>query len=300
MKIFKTMFPPEKSLVRIKTGESIFSTSTASKKELYPDAKDIRGFKIDIRFTVDIDRKEIDVAVAKVAKDDNKDKTISDQGKLSLEGKDIIDNLVDIVDVKTIKSCRAYLFQIAGSECIVSSISLGSNGLYVVLHQNDISLPCSPQELDNLSSFLPLLSSYKREIESLALEAKSKSSQKFGTRKVLGLEQTKKVWECIHWVRDTYYSPPPKSISAIPCSLFGSPPPNILSKLKSAYEKDTGRAYRQEEEEEEQENPSEYEVYGWKGKTMESSIISLAKQLLMNIPQREMKRESKKLPELPF
>ncbi|KAI8378915.1 hypothetical protein BD560DRAFT_300375, partial [Blakeslea trispora] len=72
----------------------------------------------------------------------------------------------------------------------------------------------------------------------------------------------KKVWECIHWVRDTYYSPPPpKSNSAIPCSLFGSPPPNTLSKLKSAYEKDTGCAYQQGKE---QENPNEYDVYGWR------------------------------------
>lgn len=69
MKVFKTVFPPEKSLVCIKTGESIFSTSIASKKELYPDAKDIRGFKIDIRFVVDVDRKETDVTMAEVAKD---------------------------------------------------------------------------------------------------------------------------------------------------------------------------------------------------------------------------------------
>lgn len=106
------------------------------------------SLKIDIRFIVDVDSKEIDVAVGYVVKDDNKEKPISDQGKISCEGKDI----VDIVDVKIIKSCRAYLFQIFGSKCIVSSIYLGSNGLYVVLHQNDISPPCSPQGLDNFSS----------------------------------------------------------------------------------------------------------------------------------------------------
>ncbi|EIE78595.1 hypothetical protein RO3G_03299 [Rhizopus delemar RA 99-880] len=121
------MFPPRKSLVRIKTGESIFSTSTASKKGFYPDAKDIKGFKIDIRFVVDVGRKEIDVAVAEVAKNDSKDKTISDQEKLLREGK-------DIVDAEIIKPCHAYLLQITCSDCIVSSILLGSNGLYVVLY----------------------------------------------------------------------------------------------------------------------------------------------------------------------
>ncbi|KAG1167014.1 hypothetical protein G6F36_012724 [Rhizopus arrhizus] len=131
-------------LVRIKTGESIFSTSTASKKGFYPDAKDIRGFKIDIRFVVDVGRKEIDVAVAEVAKNDSKDKTISDQEKLLREGK-------DIVDAEIIKPCHAYLLQITCSDCI----------------------------------------------------------------------------------------------------------------LKSAYEKDTGRAYQQEREKE-QENPDEYDMYGWK------------------------------------
>ncbi|KAI8365042.1 hypothetical protein EDC96DRAFT_575445 [Choanephora cucurbitarum] len=44
--------------------------------------------------------------------------------------KDMIDNLVDIVDAKTVKSCRAYLFQIAGTTVFPPTpISLNSISL---------------------------------------------------------------------------------------------------------------------------------------------------------------------------
>lgn len=95
-KLFKKMFPPGNNIVRIKSGESIFDVSTSKKKELYPESKYVRGFKIDIRFVVDVGEKEVDLAAAEIAKDESKYKTIMDQGKLVREGKDIVDNLVDI------------------------------------------------------------------------------------------------------------------------------------------------------------------------------------------------------------
>lgn len=94
-KLFKKMFPPGNNM-RIKSGESIFDVSTSKKKELYPESKYVRGFKIDIRFVVDVGEKEVDLAAAEIAKDESKYKTIMDQGKLVREGKDIVDNLVDI------------------------------------------------------------------------------------------------------------------------------------------------------------------------------------------------------------
>lgn len=81
---------------------------------------------------------------------------IRDFGKLTREVKDIIENLVDNVNADTIRSCRAYLFQITWYDGIVSTISLASNGLYVVLHQCDISLPCSSQGFDDFVSSLSI------------------------------------------------------------------------------------------------------------------------------------------------
>lgn len=93
-----------------KSGESVFDVSTASKEELYPDRKYVKGFKIDIWFVVDVDGKEIDFAAAEVAKDDSKNKPILDEGKLTREGNDIVNNLVDILSNIDLKSRQAYLF----------------------------------------------------------------------------------------------------------------------------------------------------------------------------------------------
>lgn len=69
---------------------------------------DVKGFKIDIQFLVDVDGKEIDLTGGKVTKDDSRNKTILNQGNMTREVK-IVDNLVDN---DLIKSRRAYLFQL--------------------------------------------------------------------------------------------------------------------------------------------------------------------------------------------
>lgn len=103
--------------------------------------------------------------------------------------------------------------------------------------------------------------SCRREIESLAINFKSAISLKFDTRKIFGLSELKQVSECVHWVRGSYYTPPPKTTSTVPYSLFGTPPPDILAKLESAYEEDTGHKYQQEADEKDIE---EYDMYSWK------------------------------------
>ncbi|KAI8082519.1 uncharacterized protein B0P05DRAFT_445074, partial [Gilbertella persicaria] len=87
--------------------------------------------EVFILFLVDVNGNEVDLAAAKIAKDDNKNKTISDEGKLTREGKDIVDNLVSVLSDIDLKSRRAYLFQITCNTCIVSTLDLACNGLYV-------------------------------------------------------------------------------------------------------------------------------------------------------------------------
>lgn len=57
-----------------------------AKKDLYSDTKDIRGFKIDIRFIINVSGKEVNVAMAELAKHGTEDKAILDFTKLSREG----------------------------------------------------------------------------------------------------------------------------------------------------------------------------------------------------------------------
>ncbi|KAG0748566.1 hypothetical protein G6F62_006804 [Rhizopus arrhizus] len=129
--------------LRIKSGEPIFDVSTANKKELYPNRKYIKGFKIDIRFVMDVDGKEIDLAAARVAKDVSKNKTMLDEGKLTREGKDIVDNLVDILSNIDLKSRQAYLTldlaRVAGCLELRSIISNGRMGTVESLGINQLS-----------------------------------------------------------------------------------------------------------------------------------------------------------------
>lgn len=258
LKLFKKMFPPGNGIIRIKSGESIFDVSTANKKELYPDCKYVKGFKIDIRFVVDVDGKEIDLAAAEVAKDDSKKKTISDQGKLTREGKDVVDNLVDILSNSDQKSRQTYLFQIASNTCIISTLDLACNGLYVATSQTHFVLPSKPDDFNNLDSPFEYLLAIKSNMESLGLELRSIISDGYmGTVESLGINQLPRtITECVNWTRPTYYSPPGKSRSTVPSFVFGGPPPSILNKLKEAYEADRGYKYEDDDH--------GFDEFGWK------------------------------------
>ena len=191
--------PTDNSIIRIKSGEPIFDVSTANKKELYPNRKYIKGFKIDIRFVMDVDGKEIDLAAARVAKDDSKNKTMLDEGKLTREGKDIVDNLVDILSNINLKFRRAYL-----------TLDLACNGLYVANSQTHFVLPSKPDDFNDLNMPLEHLLAIKSSMESLGLELRSIiSNGRMGTVESLGINQlSRTITECVNWTRPTYHSPP--------------------------------------------------------------------------------------------
>lgn len=71
-------------------GESTTDNSSDNKKELYPRENHVISFKIDIRFLVDFDKKEYDVACGEVAKRAGEKKVIDDEGKLCRESKGIV------------------------------------------------------------------------------------------------------------------------------------------------------------------------------------------------------------------
>lgn len=97
--------------------------------------------------------KEIDSAADEVARDDSKNETILDKGKLTRESKDIIDNLVDALSNIDLKSCRVSLFHIVCNTCIASTLELVCNRMYVAASQTYF-LPCKPNDFNDLNMFL--------------------------------------------------------------------------------------------------------------------------------------------------
>ncbi|KAG1166913.1 hypothetical protein G6F46_008064 [Rhizopus delemar] len=193
---------------------------------------------------------KIDLAAAEVVKDDSKNKTILDEGKLTREGKDTVDNLFDILSNIDLKSRRAYLFQIVCNTCIVSTLDLAYNGLYVAASQTRFVLPSKPDDFNDLNMPLEYLLAIKSSMESLGLELRSIiSNGRMGTVESLDINQLPRmITERVNWTRPTYYSPPDKAPSIIPSFVFGVPPPSILSKLKEAYKADRGNKYEEDDE----------------------------------------------------
>ncbi|KAG2205539.1 hypothetical protein INT47_005914 [Mucor saturninus] len=120
--ILEQLFRP-KGIIRVVTGESENAYSTEIKKEQYPEAKSLRGFKIDIRLVVEVEDGENDVAVGECAKNNDDNKAINDNGKLLRECKDNIDGLVYNLR-NADDEVMSYMIQITGPSCVLSTIHL--------------------------------------------------------------------------------------------------------------------------------------------------------------------------------
>ncbi|KAI7870102.1 uncharacterized protein EV154DRAFT_607626 [Mucor mucedo] len=62
--IFQKVFHINNEIIRIKVGETVLSESTESKASVYTDSRNIVGFKVDMRFLLDFEMEEFDVACA--------------------------------------------------------------------------------------------------------------------------------------------------------------------------------------------------------------------------------------------
>ncbi|KAI7875716.1 uncharacterized protein EV154DRAFT_396919, partial [Mucor mucedo] len=123
------LFPP-KGIVHVVAGESDNAYSTESKKKKYPEAKSVHGFKIDIRLIVEVEEEENDVAVGECTKNNDNNKAINDNGKLLRKCKDTIDGLV--YNLRNVDDeFMSYMIQITASSCLLSTMHLTVNGLYV-------------------------------------------------------------------------------------------------------------------------------------------------------------------------
>ncbi|KAL9553412.1 hypothetical protein MBANPS3_003297 [Mucor bainieri] len=247
-------------------GESTSDSSTINKKEMYTGKDNIIAFKIDIRFVVDHNGTEIDVASGEVAKHDGNKKVIDDEGKLCREGKDIVDNLLNMVSFQKSNSCVGWTIQIAGSSCLIASVHLAENGLYVNMPRGHCQLPPTIDDLDDFAnSVLPVLLLFRSGVTSVAsMLLEELKAKPHNVGKALGhIPQKSQVNYKAYYQRDTWYTPPGKSRSKPPCNLFGfAPPPNILQELlKLSYEKPSNL---EDHDSDPEDGNGNYDEYGFK------------------------------------
>lgn len=83
--------------LRLKSGETVNLVSTAAKKQLYSEAQQIIGFKVDTRIVYDFEDQEIDLCAGEISKGtSSKAKVWHDDSKFIRERNDILNQLYDL------------------------------------------------------------------------------------------------------------------------------------------------------------------------------------------------------------
>ncbi|KAF1801622.1 hypothetical protein FB192DRAFT_1446424 [Mucor lusitanicus] len=217
--ILEALFPPEKNLIRIKSGESINSASTNNKNEQYVAASSIKSLKIDFRLLVDVGNDEVDVGAGECALNDADDKAIEDEGKLTRETKDALDEMVKSVPDDLLDT-TCWGLQFTGSHCSLATIHLDSQGLYVNMHRHSFNVPLSHSLLESFGDtigWLLLMREHMLRLRDIALRhktAKHSNNISFNRR------QTQAPNPRLSYMRDTYYTPPRYHESKLPVFIF--------------------------------------------------------------------------------
>ncbi|KAJ8662584.1 hypothetical protein O0I10_001545 [Lichtheimia ornata] len=221
--------------IRIKTGETAFPFSTHCKQELYPGATNMVGFKVDVRFVVDLEKNEHDICSVEACCNGDKDsKVVSDEGKLNREMKDNLDNMIAMVETTSPKQECQYTtwgVQIIGPSCVISSIHLSDSGLYIVLPRFDITLPRSICDLKHFETTMIQLLTFQQQLQKSADSILSHHQASKHLRS-LNHNTSNNERTHIHRQRDTWYTPPEKTSSRIPLNLTSlSRPRSLTEKL---------------------------------------------------------------------
>ncbi|KAI8367220.1 hypothetical protein EDC96DRAFT_574724 [Choanephora cucurbitarum] len=251
--LLELLFPP-KGIVRVVTGESENAYSTESKKEQYPLAKSVHGFKIDVRLVVEVgDEEEIDLAVGECAKRIDDNKAIKDNAKLLRECKDSIDRLINTLK-DTNDDVMSYMIQITGSSCALSTMHLAANGLYVAKHRFTFNIPHRFDDLSSLPETLAQLLTMKKEVQSVADKIIKERTKTHTAEVSFNRQKAPIINDRLSWLRSTWYSPPGDQVSTVPIRCFGSPPAPIFVKEAST---------STEQPKQQQNGQSTADKYGW-------------------------------------
>lgn len=204
------------NLVRTKVGETISQHSQEEKMLQYDEKnkKNIKAFKVDIRFIFDLDGKEHDVGAGEVARETaDKSKILHDKSKLLREGKDVLDGILKTVIVESsAQKAVGHAIQIKGLCAQVISIYLTNTGLYVAIPVFKIYFPIC---LRDLSDFIDGLKNVFRFVDFLCDNAKLYESAIISRkRRISSIDfdyntQQRKLpaHSLIGLIKPTYYSP---------------------------------------------------------------------------------------------
>ena len=108
----------------------------------------------------------IDIAAAEAAADGSSDnKTTDDNAKLLREGKDILDNLLNIsLEQRAADTMVGIVIQIDGFQGTIASLHLDQDGLYVALPRQRLQYPRSTTSLHRFSDTLDALIALKEQL----------------------------------------------------------------------------------------------------------------------------------------
>jgi hypothetical protein len=228
--LFRRLFPPGYD-IRIKTGETCYPYTSKCKQDMYKNSSKVSGFKVDLRFIVEKDGQEYDICSVEAACNAQADtKVLSDEGKLNREMKDHLDAMIETMGNATTTATElcGWGIQIIGASCLIRSLHLADNGLYVAIHHFDITLPRSIPELQKFTTTMSQLLTFRqhllKSVDFILLHAKSNNKQpdSFNSRDVTVVMDGKQ--------RDTWYTPPENTESRLPVNLTSLSP---LSSLKA-------------------------------------------------------------------
>ncbi|EIE89587.1 hypothetical protein G6F46_012804 [Rhizopus delemar] len=180
----------------------------------YDDKKNIKAFKVDIRFIFDLDGKEYDVGAGEVARETaDKAKILHDKSKLLWEGKDVLDGILKAVIVESnAQKAVGHAIQIKGLCAQVIFIYSTNTGLYVAIPVFKIYFPVC---LLHLSDFIDGLKNVFRFVDFLCDNAKLYESATISRkRRISSIDfdyntQQRKLLahSLIGLIKPTYYSP---------------------------------------------------------------------------------------------
>lgn len=245
--IFELLFPPNQHNLIVKTGETVSVMSQEHKQDTYSDSSNVIAFKIDIRVIFKNHGKEIDVVCGEIAKNDEANKIITDEGKLSRETKDAVDSILTLVET----AAQAFSVQISGSTCVIATQQLTGNGLYVYHPAYGFSLPSCIKELESFGSTMQKLLSFQQHTITIANILEKAVTKKYSLNQRSGkhdeADKDDEATSILSWRRDTFYTPTKNKEARVPLMLFGLPSSGFISRLlKAKYsEGEEGAVYDQ-------------------------------------------------------
>ncbi|KAI7870101.1 uncharacterized protein EV154DRAFT_474237 [Mucor mucedo] len=156
--IFQKVFHINNEIIRIKVGETVLSESTESKASVYTDSRNIVGFKVDMRFLLDFEMVEFDVACAEACIPIVPEAKIQhDMSKLLREGK-----IMQTAALNVIQNSRVFswVIQISGPSCDFYTVHGTKHQYHVCIHQftvvflsEHLNLPLVFESLFNIIMF---------------------------------------------------------------------------------------------------------------------------------------------------